>query len=109
MKDLGELHLFLRLEIKFLSKGMFVSQHKYTKDLMLKSGLADCQTHTTPCKSGLKLVRDSCSPLQPHDASTCRSLVGCLQYLTFTRPDIAFAVNSVCQFLHSPTRAFYCS
>uniref|UniRef100_A0A2N9H2H0 Reverse transcriptase Ty1/copia-type domain-containing protein n=1 Tax=Fagus sylvatica TaxID=28930 RepID=A0A2N9H2H0_FAGSY len=31
------------------------------------------------------------------------SLVGALQYLTFTRPDISFAVNQVCQFMHSPT------
>jgi len=28
--------------------------------------------------------------------------VGALQYLTFTRPDICFAVNRVCQFMHAP-------
>jgi len=31
-----------------------------------------------------------------------RSLVGAHQYLTFTRPDITFAVNQVCQFMHDP-------
>ncbi|XP_016650486.1 PREDICTED: uncharacterized mitochondrial protein AtMg00810-like [Prunus mume] len=32
-----------------------------------------------------------------------RSIVGGLQYLTSTRPDISFAVNQVCQFMHAPT------
>ena len=37
------------------------------------------------------------------DCTNYRSVVGALQYLTLTRPDISFAVNKVCQFLHSPT------
>lgn len=36
-----------------------------------------------------------------------RSVVGALQYLTFTRPDISFAVNKVCQFMHSPTHSHW--
>jgi hypothetical protein len=39
----------------------------------------------------------------PNDSTQYRSIVGALQYLTLTRPDISFAVNKVCQFLHSPT------
>jgi hypothetical protein len=41
--------------------------------------------------------------LGPNDAKNYRSVVGALQYLTLTRPDISFAVNKVCQFLHAPT------
>jgi hypothetical protein len=37
------------------------------------------------------------------DATRYRSIVGALQYLTLTRPDISFALNKVCQYLHSPT------
>ena len=29
--------------------------------------------------------------------------MGALKYLTFTRPDICFVVNRVCQFMHAPT------
>ncbi|KAM3240763.1 hypothetical protein ACQJBY_054035 [Aegilops geniculata] len=49
-----------------------------------------------------KLAADDGDPLSPDDATEYRSLVGGLQYLTITRPDIAFAVNRVCQYLHAP-------
>ena len=39
----------------------------------------------------------------PVNATQFRSLVGALQYLTYTRPDIVHAVNKVCQKLHQPT------
>jgi histone deacetylase 1/2 len=41
--------------------------------------------------------------LNSEDATRYRSIVGALQYITYTRPDIAFSVNKVCQFLHAPT------
>ena len=49
-----------------------------------------------------KLAADDGDPLSPDDATEYRSLVGGLQYLTITRPDIAFAVNRVGQYLHAP-------
>jgi hypothetical protein len=42
-------------------------------------------------------------PLGPIDATNHQSIVGGLQYLTLTRPDISFSVNKICQFLHAPT------
>ena len=103
MKDLGDLNFFLGLEIKYLKNGLFLSQHKYASDLVHKAGLDSCNSHMTPCQSGFKLYENGGTSLSSSDASQFRSLVGCLQYLTFTRPDIAYAVNSVCQFLHNPT------
>ena len=41
------------------------------------------------------------------DATRFRQLVGALQYLTFTRPDICFAINRVCQFMHAPTESHW--
>ncbi|PRQ23920.1 putative RNA-directed DNA polymerase [Rosa chinensis] len=49
MKDLGDLHFFLGLEIKYIKDGIFLSQHKYTKDLIHKAGMDACHTHITPC------------------------------------------------------------
>ncbi|XP_058003749.1 uncharacterized mitochondrial protein AtMg00810-like [Hevea brasiliensis] len=42
-----------------------------------------------------------------YDETLFQSIVGGLQYLTFTRPDIAFAVNKVSQFMHCPTDAHW--
>jgi histone deacetylase 1/2 len=50
-----------------------------------------------------KLFPADSSFLSEEDATTYRSIVGGLQYLTLTRPDLSFAINRVCQFLHSPT------
>jgi histone deacetylase 1/2 len=47
------------------------------------------------------------TPLGPDDISQYRSIVGALQYLTLTRPDLSFSVNKVCQYFHAPTTAHW--
>jgi histone deacetylase 1/2 len=54
-----------------------------------------------------KLSREDGTLLAVGDATRYRSIVGGLQYLTLTRPDLAFSVNKVCQFLHVPTTAHW--
>ena len=50
-----------------------------------------------------KLSREGGTPLSSDDVTRYHSMVGALQDLTLTRPDISYAVNKVCQFLHEPT------
>ncbi|XP_023530038.1 uncharacterized protein LOC111792709 [Cucurbita pepo subsp. pepo] len=50
-----------------------------------------------------KLLMDGGEKLSPKDTTRYRSVVGALQYLSLTRPDISFCVNRVCQFMSSPT------
>lgn len=65
--------------------------------------MTNCKLVSTPLSTSEKLSIHEGSPLGVNDATQYRSIVGALQYLTLTRPDIAFAVNKICQFLHSPT------
>ncbi|KAM0964503.1 hypothetical protein ACFX2C_020548 [Malus domestica] len=60
-----------------------------------------CKPTSTPSKPHAQLLEQEGAPLS--DPSHYRSLVGALQYLTFTRPDLAQAVNMVCQFMTSLT------
>ena len=102
LKDMGRLTYFLGLQIHYKENGdIFVNQSKYVKGLIHKARMESCKPSNTPCKLHNQMLLNEGIPLQ--DSTLYRSLVGSLQYLTFTRPDIAYAVNSVCQFLTAPT------
>lgn len=104
LKDLGDLHFFLGIEVKRNPEvGLHLSQEKYATDLLSKAGLQGCKPSPTPISSSDKLSLLEGDPLNSDDGTKYRSLVGGLQYLTLTRTDISFAVNKVCQFLHAPT------
>ena len=90
LKDLGLLHYFLSLQIDYTFTGLFVHQSKYASDLLKKFGMTDCKPCKTPCSPNHHLLPND-SPLLSNPKSY-RSLVGALQYLTFTRPDLSFAV-----------------
>ncbi|XP_034229446.1 uncharacterized mitochondrial protein AtMg00810-like [Prunus dulcis] len=102
LKDLGKLKYFLGLEVQYHSGGkIFVNQAKYARDLIKKASMDTCKPCSTPSKPHHQVLKDEGTPLP--NPTLFRSIVGALQYLTFTRPDIAFAVNTVCQFMHNPT------
>lgn len=101
MKDLGDLHFFLGIEAKRTSTALVLTQTKYTSDLLTRTHMQDSKPCPTPLASGSKLSAYDGAPLS--DATEYRSIVGALQYLTLTRPDICYAVNQVCQFMHAFT------
>jgi len=103
LKDLGDLHYFLGIEVSKVREGIVLSQGKYANELLQRVGMTQCKPVSTPLSTSEKLSLHDGSSLGPEDATRYRSIVGALQYLTLTRPDIAFSVNKVCQFLHAPT------
>lgn len=100
MKDLGPLHYFLGIAVHSHANGMFLSQRKYASEIIARAGLSSCKPSLTPVDTKPKLSSQE-SPLL-ENSTLYRSLAGALQYLTFTRPDIAYAVQQVCLFMHSP-------
>ncbi|RVW37330.1 Retrovirus-related Pol polyprotein from transposon RE2 [Vitis vinifera] len=99
-KDLGKLKYFLGIEIVQSSSGVVLSQRKYALNILEETGMLDCKPVDTPMDPNIKLIPGQGEPLG--DPGRYRRLVGKLNYLTITRPDIFFPVSVVSQFLQSP-------
>jgi hypothetical protein len=95
LKDLDDLHFFLGIEVSKINEGILLSQRKYAMDLVKRAGMNSCKIVGTPISTTEKLSSHIGDPLGPNDATKFRSIVGGLQVLTLTRPDLAFAVNKV--------------
>ncbi|RVX01324.1 Retrovirus-related Pol polyprotein from transposon RE1 [Vitis vinifera] len=99
MKDLGPLKYFLRIEVSRSSEGIFLSQRKYALDLLQETGMSGCQPVNTPIEEGLKLCVKSNQVST--DKERYQRLVGRLMYLAHTRPDLAYALSVVSQYMHN--------
>lgn len=100
MKDLGTLSYFLGLAVTHHAGGLFLSQRKYASEIIERAGMTSCKPTATPVDTKSKLSTSSGSPYK--DPTHYRRLAGALQYLTFTRPDISYAVQQVCLHMHDP-------
>ena len=100
IKDLGELSYFLGMEVTKTKQGIILSQKKFTKELLENCGFDLHTVAATPLPINLKLYSEEghlCT-----DAEHYRSILGKLNFLTNTRPDLSFAVQSLSQFMQAP-------
>jgi hypothetical protein len=100
MKDLGLMHYFLGLEVWQSPERIFLNQGKYAVEILKRFDMLECKSMNTPMEAKLKLLVDTSSKLI--DATLYRQIIGSLMYLTNTRPDICFVVNTLTQFLVEP-------
>jgi len=102
VKDLGKLNYFLGVEVVPLKSGLLLSQRRYILDLLKRTNMLEAKPISSPMSSSSSLSAFDGDSMD--DPLLNRSTVGSLQYLSLTRPDLAFAVNRVCQFMHKPTK-----
>ncbi|PKU64507.1 Retrovirus-related Pol polyprotein from transposon TNT 1-94 [Dendrobium catenatum] len=100
MKSLGPAKDFLGIHIHSGSDEYFLSQTTYANSLLNQANLSNCNALANPCCT--KLPFDFLPDTNLQDPHTYRRLTGALQYLTITRPDIAYAVNVLSQHMHKP-------
>ncbi|XP_071902889.1 uncharacterized protein [Coffea arabica] len=101
IKDLGTLKYFLGIEVSRSKQGLFLSQRKYTLELLAETGMSACEPIDTPIEvnHGLAFFSDQI----PTNKERYQRIMGRLIYLTYTRPDLAYAVSVVSQFMHNPS------
>ena len=98
--DLGLLSQFLGLEIAQYQHRIKVHQSKYALDLLKKCNMKYRNPSKTPFLSGVKLEEASSSPMV--NKTLYRKLIGCLLYLTHTRPDLSYAVSVALRYMDQP-------
>jgi histone deacetylase 1/2 len=102
MTGMGSLHYFLGIAVTHDSSGMHLLQAKYVAEILDNTGMTAYKSATTPVDTSPKLSASAGPPMA--DPTEYRSLAGALQYLTFTRPDITYAVQQVCLHMHDPRK-----
>jgi hypothetical protein len=104
LKDLGQMHYFLGLEVCQNPGEICLSQGKYASKILKRFGMMDCKSMTTPMTTNPKLLCDTL--LEIMDSTLYRQMIGSLMYLTNTRLDICFAVNTLSQYMVEPKHVY---
>jgi hypothetical protein len=100
MSLLGELNLFLGLQIIQSKRGLFIHQSKYVKYMLKKFQLEDCKHVSTPMTVGCKLSKEYESKVV--DPKHYKSMIGILLCVTTSIPDFKQVVGMVARFQAAP-------
>jgi hypothetical protein len=100
MSMMGELNYFLGFQVKQLKEGTFISQMKYTQDLLKRFGMKDAKPAKTSMGTDGHL--DLNKGGKSVDQKAYRSMIGSLLYLYASRPDIMLSVCMCARFQSNP-------
>ena len=102
MSSLGEMNYFLGVEVMQCSRGIFISQEKYIKDLLKKFNLDECKPMSTPMSQGDKYKKEDGTPKV--NPTLYRSMIGSLLYVCSSRPDIMHATCVLSRYMQAPSQ-----
>ena len=105
LKDMGLLHFFLGVEVIPTPARLFLSQHKYIRELLSNTNMSSAKDVSTPLSTtqSLKLLDGTTNV----DNTKFPRIIGSLQYLSLMHPNISFVVNKLSQFMHKPTTTHF--
>ena len=104
-KDIGKLRYFMGIGVAQSKEGISLSHWKYVLNIINETGFMSSKLVDTPMKPNVKLCVNQGELMINPDSYQC--LLGKLNYLTITQPDISFAISVVshlCHFLILHTR-----
>jgi hypothetical protein len=107
MKNLGMMHYFLGLEVCQRTDEIFLSQGKYTVEILKKFDMTDCKSMPTLMVMDLKKMNKASTDSGKIDPLLYRQLIGSLIYLVNTKPDICYVVNVLNQFMSQPRQTHW--
>ena len=104
MKDLGEARFLLGVQIRRdrAKRQLYLSQREYIRTILERFGMQDCKPTASPMATGVQLLKNGTAD-EPATSHPYASAVGALMYAALaTRPDIAYVVTALCQFMSNP-------
>ena len=100
MSILGEMNIFLGIQITQYYKGIFISQTKYINEMLKTFQMQDSKPVGTPMVTGCKLSQTDNFENVEH--KMYKSMIGSILYVTTTRPDVMHAICQLARFQDSP-------
>ncbi|XP_019186444.1 PREDICTED: uncharacterized protein LOC109181144 [Ipomoea nil] len=99
------MNVFLGVEVQQTQNGIYIGQQKYAREVLKKFHMESCKSESTLLSQNAKFSKNDGA--EKVDETTYRSIIGCLMFLTATRPDIIFPVSLLSRFMHCASELHY--
>ena len=105
MTDLGRMTFFLGMQVNQKQNEIFLCQEKYANEILKKFNMEGCKPTATPMNQKEKFYKEDGA--EKVDEKLYRSLIGCLMYLSASRPDILHAVSLLSRYMNCASRIHF--